>query len=439
MKKMTILGIGKSGLAAAKLAKKKGYDVFISDYAHFDISNPAILELEKLNIPYEVSGHSDKIYDADIMVLSPGIKKELPVVKKFYDKNIPVISEIEMAFRFSENKFTAITGSNGKTTTCTLLGQMYEKEFLGQRTAGNIGIPLSDVVGQDDLPISLELSSFQIETLDRFKADTALFLNLSPNHLDWYDNYDAYVAAKIRLIKNMDEANLIIFNLDDERLKLELEKSKCRSQHFSLFQKCDAYLDGDTIVFHKTDYNIDVKKLKIKGPHLIYNYMASTLAAIENNVSPEIVHEVIYSFNGLEHRMEFVGSYLDIHFYNDSKSTSIAALSMALQSYDQKIILICGGKHKGASYDSLQKLIKEKTKKVYVFGEAATLMQESWNGFGTIIKKETLFDSLDDIKKHDLNEENTVLFSPACSSFDQFKNYEIRGEQFKNYIHENFG
>jgi UDP-N-acetylmuramoylalanine--D-glutamate ligase len=430
--KITVLGAGKSGISAAKFAKKLGHEVFLSEYKEVDFSF-----LEELGISVESGGHSDEIYRSDLCILSPGIKKTLPVVQKFFEKKIEVISEIEFAFRNSTQKMVGITGSNGKTTTTTLLGRIFEKEFGNERIAGNIGIPLSDVVRENDKnPIALELSSFQLENISDFKPSVAMILNISPNHLDWYESIEEYLDAKLLMFKNLSKNSPVVYNLDDKMLGEALKKFDVRKLTFSLkTENSNAFLRNNKIFLNldKEIELIDLSELKLKGPHHLMNMMAASLAAVLENVSLETIQKILREFDGLEHRMEFVREKDNNIYINDSKSTSIEALRMALQSFEKPIILFAGGKHKGASYKSLRDLIQQNCEKVYVFGQSKDIMFEEWQDIVNIEKVETVFDAVDLAEKQNFAKK-IMLFSPACSSFDQFQNFEIRGEKFKEYV-----
>ncbi len=440
MKKITILGIGKSGVAAAILATQNGFEPFVSDVADRSVLEPHIAKLDTAQIKYECGGHSDRIYDAELVVLSPGIKKELPVVQAFFAKTISVISEIEFASRFTTQPLITITGSNGKTSTTTLLGRMLETAFSGSRMAGNIGIPLSDVVNKDDKhPVAVELSSFQLETIETLLPLATIWLNVSPNHLDWYNEYSDYIAAKALINKHNSAETVVIYNADDAIVKEHSEAAEGVKKSFSLTSKsADAFVTDQAIMLQYSKGEIELVKLaelQFSGPHHVMNMMAASLAAQVAGVELPIIRFVLKAFNGLEHRMEVVKTIHGVTFINDSKSTSIEALKMALLSFDQKIILIAGGKHKGASYSPLAALISERTKQVLLIGAAAPIMNADWQDHSTIQITENLAASVREAARL-AKSGDVVLFSPACSSFDQFANYEERGLEFKRLVSE---
>ncbi|MCB0279226.1 MAG: UDP-N-acetylmuramoyl-L-alanine--D-glutamate ligase, partial [Calditrichaeota bacterium] len=326
--KITVLGAGKSGVAAAKLAKQLGETVFVSDSSDASKIKPFLDELDSHQIEYESGTHSERIYDCDLMILSPGIKKELYVVQQFYRKEIPVISEIEYAYRSCTQPIIAITGSNGKTTTTTLLGRMLEREYGGHRTAGNIGKPLTEEIDVGDKdPIAVELSSFQLETIDTFKPKTAMILNISENHLDWYRTMNDYINAKLNIIKNSDENTELIINADDERLNQQFSKFPGKLYTFSLRKLyANAHINREKIYLavHGREVEIiELKDLVMKGPHHLMNMMAAALAAYLNGVTRDQIRTVLRHFDGIEHRMEIVQSSNGRIYINDSKATSV--------------------------------------------------------------------------------------------------------------------
>jgi UDP-N-acetylmuramoylalanine--D-glutamate ligase len=434
MKKLTILGIGRSGIAAAKLAKANGLQPFVSDFGARENLLEGITELEKQGIAYECGGHSEKIYNADALILSPGIKKELPIVQKFSQLGIPILSEIEFAAGFSKQAMIFITGSNGKTTTTSLLGRMLESQFGARRIAGNIGIPLSDVVSKEDsYPLAVELSSFQLETIERLKPALTIWLNVSPNHLDWYNSYKDYIAAKARVNKNNSDETVVIYNADDSIVSEHAHKARGKKESFSLQgENAKAFANEQGIFIYKKLF-IKRSELKFSGPHHLMNMMAAILAALNMGVEKDRIYKVLREFNGLEHRMEIVRIYQGVTYINDTKSTSIEALKMALLSFDKKVILIAGGKHKGASYTPLAELIREKTKQVFLIGAAAEIMEKEWKNASSLENVQTLQVAV--AKAEQLAKDgDVVILSPACSSFDQFEHFEKRGEAFKHLV-----
>lgn len=436
--KITILGIGRSGTAAAILALKKGMTVFVSDISPAEKLTAYVKRLESAGIEYETGGHSDRVYDAELCILSPGIPSTVSVVAEMRRRRIPVISEIEFASRQSNQPFIGITGSNGKTTTTTLLGRMLEAAFGGERCGGNIGTALSEVIDPGDtLPIAVELSSFQLETIDRFSPDPIIWLNVSPNHLDWYDTYADYVAAKARILKNATESTRIIFNKDDPQVTALCEAAPGEHLSFSLRGDSSAWVENESIYLHNK-HLLNVSELTLSGPHHLQNMMAAALAADEVGVDHSQIRNVCVAFRGLAHRTEWLGQWLGCDVYNDSKSTSVAALEMALRSFPGNIHLICGGKHKGAGYEPLSDLIESRVKRVYLIGEAAPVMANAWSGRTAINLSETVDRAVDEMEAY-LVSGDVILFSPACSSYDQFKNYEVRGAHFKTLIAERIG
>jgi UDP-N-acetylmuramoylalanine--D-glutamate ligase len=371
--KISILGSGKSGVAAATLARKHGYSVFVSDmnFANEKLSD----SLKNEGIITEFGLHSDLVLDADTVVLSPGIPRNSDIVKKCLEHKLSVISEIEFAYLHSKQPMIGITGSNGKTTTTFLLGSMLEEKYGGQRTGGNIGTALSGIIdGNDSYPVAVELSSFQLESSDKLKLKTAVLLNISPNHLDWYSNMNEYISAKLRILNNANEHSELIINLDDDILMKQTKSFVGKKYTFSIKANADAMLK-DQKLYLFNEILCEVNELSLQGPHHLMNMLAASLAAKLNGVDIDIIRKKILAFNGIEHRMELCDSVHGILFYNDSKSTTIESLKMALQSFNKKIILLAGGKHKGASYAVLKDLVTDRCQTVFLYGDSAKIME----------------------------------------------------------------
>ena len=433
-KKITVLGAARSGLAVARMLTKHKARVFVSDSG---IPNNNMNALQELNITFEYSGHSSKIFEADLAVLSPGIPVVSDVVQGFYEHNIPVYSEIEAAFWFNKSSLIAITGSNGKTTTTTLIGEMLKEDDSAAIVAGNIGQPLSEYVDNsaEGHWAAVELSSFQLETIDQFKPDIAVVLNFAPNHLDRYDTYEDYLEAKWRITKNMMPDNLLIYNQDDEKLASWANDLNVKKQGFSIstINKTGAGFDGKSIYISGQKY-IDVQEISIKGIHNYMNVMAAILAARRAKIKEESIRKVLREFQGVEHRLEKVAIIHDVQYVNDSKATTVESLMYALQSFEDPVILIAGGKDKGSDFSRLNNLIQKHVKALVLIGTAAKVMNKQWQK----LKPVELADSMDDAvrKASILSEKNDiVLLSPACASFDMFENFEDRGNQFKKCVY----
>ena len=433
-KKVTVLGAARSGIAAAKLLKAMGADVFVSDYSKKEL----IPDLEELGIDYESGMHSARVFEADFVTLSPGISQKTEIVKEIRAKNIPVYSEIEVASWFCKSPIIGVTGSNGKTTTTTLIGEMLKKKYDDAIVAGNIGQPFSSFVqnSREDSMAVVELSSFQLETIDTFEPRTAIVLNFAPNHLDWYETYEDYKAAKWRITKNLKESDLLIYNADDEEVTVRSRTLNCRKQSFSVkgSGKADAYYEDGKLWF-KGKRLIDVNEMQIRGIHNYMNALAASLAALDAGVEMHQIAQALREFEGVEHRLEFVKEISGVKYYNDSKATTVESLWYALSSFTAPIILIAGGKDKGSDFNKLNDLIAERVKQVVLIGKAAEKMQKTWQGIKPLTSALSLEDAVN--KAAALAQKgDVILLSPACASFDMFRDFEDRGRQFKNIVNK---
>lgn len=437
-KKITILGAARSGLAAAKMLSKSGARVFISDCGLPKDLKDRMQSLDLHNVLFETGMHSEKAYNADFAVLSPGIAVSSDIVQKLYKKQIPVYSEVEAAFWFNKSSMIAVTGSNGKTTTVTLIGEMLRKMNPQSIVAGNIGQAFSEFVleskkGQWSV---VELSSFQLETIDSFKPDVAVILNFAPNHLDRYDSYEDYLKAKWRITKNLTEKEVLIYNADDENLKSRIRNSNSPAIGFSTksINETGAGYFQDAIYLYGEKF-ISITEIALKGLHNYMNIMAAILAAQKAGVDLQDMRDVLKEFKGVEHRLEKVTVIDGKTFINDSKATTVESLMYALQSFDMPIVLIAGGKDKGSDFSRLNKLIHKNVKALVLIGTAAEKMKKNWQEIKPVHMAATLKEAVE--KASALAEKNeVVLLSPACASFDMFANYEDRGAKFKHFVHE---
>ena len=436
-KKVVILGAARSGVSAALLLKNLGSDLFVSDIANKKQKQQEIKILEKLGIPFEFGQHSNKIYDADFVVLSPGISIAIPKIQSILKKGIPIYSEVEVASWFCKSPIIAITGSNGKTTTTTLLGKMLQSEMPEAIIAGNIGSPLSGQVLNSNKRFwaSVEISSFQLETIDRFHPKVVVILNLAPNHLDWYSTFEDYVNAKLRIVKNLDPQDYLIYNNDDPLLVEKVKTQQAKKLCFSLKDhESDAYTKNEAI-FLNNNKLIDISQVMLKGQHNQMNIMAAALAAKCANISEPSIIKILSSFTSVEHRLEHVQAINNISFINDSKATTLESLSVALQSFDTPIILIAGGKDKGSDYSRVNSLLKKKVRAVILIGSAQDKMASAWQDITDITRAISLEEAVH--KAFSMaHRGDVVLLSPACSSFDMFQDFEDRGRKFKQIVNK---
>lgn len=443
--KVVILGSGESGVGAALLSKAKGYNTFVSDSSV--ISEVFVKELESAEISFEQGKHSeDIILAADIIVKSPGIPEKAPIMKLIRAKGIEVVSEIEFAYRhITGSKFIAITGSNGKTTTTLLTYHILSTLGYSVGLGGNIGTSLARQIIQEQKDIYvLELSSFQLDDMFTFKANVAVLLNITPDHLDRYEyKFENYVASKFRIFQNLTPSDFYITYAEDTVVAEKLKHTSITAKHLPISLKqlytTGAYSDETTIQIDALDkkvYSMPVAAFPLNGKHNYINIMAALNAviAVGANVNKSI--EAIKSFRNAPHRLEFVGSIYGVKYVNDSKATNVDSVWYALDSMQTPVVLIIGGVDKGNNYTQIESLVKEKVHTIIALGKDNS---QVLSGFSSIISEikeagsmvEAIRMAHDSAKKGD-----TVLLSPACASFDLFKNYEDRGNQFRNLVIE---
>ncbi len=440
-KRIVILGAGESGVGSALLAKAKGFEVFVSDMGMLQDKYKHILQNEK--IPFEEGMHTESlILNATEVVKSPGIPDKAPLVKKLHEQNTPVISEIEFAARYTKAKFVAITGSNGKTTTTLLTYHLLKKLGLNVGLAGNIGESLAKQVIEDKHEYYvLELSSFQLDGMTDFKAHVAILLNITPDHLDRYEyKFENYIASKFRIMQNMTAADYFICFVDSEPVAAELIKRKTDSRvlAISVEDKVEdgAYLNGDKLIFNlkEKQFSIADDKLPLSGKHNMINTMAAVLAAKALGLDEQRFVGAMADFKNASHRLEDAGELNKIRFVNDSKATNVDSVWYALDSFKEPIVLIAGGLDKGNDYSQIEKLVKEKVKALVCMGKDNAKLMEYFSGkVPVILDTHSITDAVQAAYKK-AQPGDVVLLSPACASFDLFRNYEDRGEQFKSQV-----
>jgi UDP-N-acetylmuramoylalanine--D-glutamate ligase len=443
-KKIAILGAGESGTGSAILAKKQGFEVFVSDSNKI---KPRYLEILVQNgIAFEEGKHTDKlILTADEIIKSPGIPESAPLVMLIRKKGIKIISDIEFAARYTTAKKICITGSNGKTTTASLIHHMLRKAGLNAGMAGNIGKSFAYQVATEDYDYYvLELSSFQLDGMYEFKADIAILLNITPDHLDRYDyNLQNYVDSKFRITQNLTEDQYFLFCSDDEITIKELEKIVVKAQQlpfaYTKHPEDVAWVDEFQflrIEFDDVDFSMSLQELSLKGRHNTYNSMAAGIAGSVLKIRKEIIRESLMDFQGVEHRLESVVKVHGIEFINDSKATNVNSTWYALESMHAPVIWIAGGVDKGNDYSSLKELVKEKVKVLICLGKDNKKLHKAFEGLvEEIIDTDNMKDA---VKKayHAGSDGEVVLLSPCCASFDLFENYEQRGRFFKEAVRE---
>ena len=440
MKRIVVLGAAESGAGAAVLAKVKGFDVFVSDMSV--IKDKYKKQLDEHGIAWEEGHHTEElILNADEVVKSPGIPDTAPMVVKIREKGIHVISEIEFAGRYTNAKMICITGSNGKTTTTSLIYYILKEAGYNVGLAGNIGRSLALQVAEEHFDYYvIELSSFQLDNMYDFRADIAILMNITPDHLDRYDyKMQNYVDSKMRITRNQTEDDAFIFWNDDPIVKRELEKYdlKAKLYPFSEFHESDAiaYIEDREYVIEKpTPFNMEQEELALTGKHNLYNSLAAGITANIAGVSNEMIRKGLSSFAGVEHRLERAGRVRGVDFVNDSKATNVDACWYALESMKQPTVLILGGKDKGNDYFHIFDLVREKCIGLVFLGVDNSKLHAAFDGFGIpIADVKSMKDCVDECYKM-AKPGSCVLLSPCCASFDLFKNMEDRGEQFKECV-----
>ena len=441
MSRIVVLGGGESGVGSAVLAKVKGFDVFLSDMGN--ISEEYRNVLQEWNIPYEQGRHSeDLILNADEVIKSPGIPPTAPMVRKIADRGISIVSEIEFAGRYDSAKKVCITGSNGKTTTTSIIYHLLKEAGMNVGLGGNIGKSYAFQVATQKHDIYvLELSSFQLDDTYDFKADIAIITNITPDHLDRYDHkMENYVKSKFRITRNMSSDDCFIFCSDDEITINHLSQIIVQAQKLPFTQKTEveqgAFIKNDKMIVRYKDQECDMylQELALGGKHNIYNSMAAAIAAKAMDIDNDVIRNGLATFQAVEHRLEKVLSIRDVLYINDSKATNVDAAWYALECQTRPVVWIVGGTDKGNDYECLLPLAKEKVKAMICMGVDNTKFHASFEGVVPEIHDVT--SAQDAVKLADslAVSGDVVLLSPCCASFDLFKNYEDRGRQFKEAV-----
>jgi UDP-N-acetylmuramoylalanine--D-glutamate ligase len=440
---MVILGAAQSGIGAALLARKEGFNVLVSD------SNKIIpiykAELERNNIEYEEQHTEKKILQADIIIKSPGIPEKNDLIKKIRNKEIEMISEIEFAYRHKgQSKIVAVTGSNGKTTTASLIYHIYKTASINCALVGNIGYSFAKQIAEDPKDVYVvEVSSFQLDDIKLFKPDIAILTNITEDHLDRYDyNYEKYIKSKFRIIENQTSSDVFIYCMDDTTTMKYLPKFLTQTNPLPITMSKQlpqgAYIADAKmhLKWKNEEMLMSVNDFAIKGKHNQYNTMAAGLSAVVMDIRKEKIREAVQTFKSLEHRMEMVATIKGVEFINDSKATNINSTWFALESMTKPTILILGGIDKGNDYSLIMDMVKEKVKAIVCMGVDNRKIHEA---FGNVVELMVNTATAKDAVQaafHFANKGDAVLLSPACASFDLFKNYEDRGSQFKQAVKE---
>ena len=440
MKRIVVLGAGESGAGAAVLAKKEGFDVFVSDMSKINDKYKKVLDDH--DIQWEEGHHTEElILNADEIIKSPGIPEKAPMIQKLMAQGTHIISEIEFAGRYTHSKMICITGSNGKTTTTSLIYHIFKAAGYDAGLAGNIGRSLALQVAEDPHEYYIiELSSFQLDNMYDFRANIAILLNITPDHLDRYDfKFENYAAAKMRITQNQTAEDSFIYWNDDPVIKEELKKYdiKAVACPFSELKEegSIAYIEeGQYKLEFPTPFNMEQEELSLTGKHNIYNSLAAGLASNITGIKKEIIRKSLSDFPGVEHRLEKVCDVRGVHYVNDSKATNVDACWYALESMKTPVVLILGGKDKGNDYNEIKELVKQKCSGLVYLGADNTKLHANFDELGIPVRDTHSMKECVEACYEMARPGDTVLLSPCCASFDLFKNMEDRGEQFKTLV-----
>jgi UDP-N-acetylmuramoylalanine--D-glutamate ligase len=442
-KKVLVVGLGKSGLAAALFLRRRGAQVTVSDLRSAQVLSKEIPSLLEAGIVVEAGGHGLLTFRRqDLIVVSPGVPLSTPELVQVRNLGLPIIGELELAARFLKGKVLAITGSNGKTTTTTLCGEIFSAAGLNPLVAGNIGLPVIDVVDQstESAWSVLEVSSFQLETTESFHPHVAVILNITPDHLDRHGTFENYAAMKEKIFANQTGTDYLILNGDDSTVQQAASRTRSQVLWFSRSKivRCGAFLLDGMVMFRPTEQEkpipvLPLAEIPLKGEHNIENVLAAVCAACVAKIPTQTIAQTIASFHAVEHRLEFVAAIHGVDYYNDSKATNVDATAKAIASFPGNIHLILGGKDKNSDYTQLNALLRARVKTVYTIGSAAEKIESQIAGVTRIIHTGTLEAAVDQAAGQAVAGD-VVLLAPACSSFDQFENYEQRGKVFKQAV-----
>ena len=438
--RLVVLGGGESGVGTAILGKKKGYDVFLSDFGKIKENYKEVLVLN--DIAWEDEKHTEElILNADVVMKSPGIADKVAIVKKLHEKQIPVISEIEFASQFTKAITIGITGSNGKTTTTMLTYHLLKSGGLNVGLAGNIGKSFAWQVADEDFDVYVLELSFQLDGIINYKPHIAIITNISPDHLDRYDyKYENYIASKFRITMNQTEEDYLIYDADDEAINnwLQNNKTKAKLIPFSLTKKYEigGFINNDTMEMYinEEEFTMETKTMALEGKHNMKNAMAATSVAQLMRIRKQTIRESLSNFQGVEHRLERVLKIQNVQYINDSKATNVNATFFALDSMTTPTVWIVGGVDKGNDYAELMAMVREKVKAIICLGVDNKKIIDA---FGNVVDVMVEVSSMSDAVRtaqHLTEKGDTVLLSPACASFDLFENYEDRGRQFKQAV-----
>ena len=444
-KRVLVVGLGKSGLSSALFLRRQGAQVTVSDTRSAEALAKEIPALLEEGIMVESGGHGLLTFRRqDLIVVSPGVPMDTPEVKQVKAFGLPVIGELELASRYLQGRVVAITGSNGKTTTTTLLGRIFTDAGGPTLVGGNIGMPAIDLVPKStpETVNVLEVSSFQLETIEQFHPWIALVLNITPDHLDRHGSFENYAAAKARITERQEVGDFLVLNAEDKPTQMVAAKTRAQIYWFSPRRaiKQGAFVHGDSIFFldregGKPEPVMPIAEITLKGAHNVENVLAAVCAARLAGIPAEKIRATVAAFKAVEHRLEFVRNLRGVNYYNDSKATNVDAAVKAVSSFPGGIHLILGGKDKDSDYATMTDLLKQRVKVVYTIGSAAEKIERQLHGVVKIVSAETMQAAVNEASSA-AAPGDVVLLAPACSSFDQFENYEHRGRVFRQLVSE---
>jgi UDP-N-acetylmuramoylalanine--D-glutamate ligase len=441
-KRVLVVGLGKSGVASALFLKARGARVTVSDTKTQDELKEEIPRLLDEGIAVETGGHGERTFqNQDLIVVSPGVPLDAPPLVQARALGEKIIGEIELASEFFPGSVVAITGSNGKTTTTTLAGEVVINGGFSAAVGGNIGRPAISLVEEatDDTILVLEVSSFQLETIETFRPHIAVVLNVTPDHLDRHRTFAAYTDAKARIFENQRSDDFTVLNADDPTCVTLASRTRANLFWFSGKKevKQGAYVDDGRILFRDANGQREimlVSEIPLKGAHNVENVLAAVCIGVLSGVEPRRISKAVREFKAVEHRLEYVATIRGVEYYNDSKATNVDATIKALESFPGNVHLILGGKDKGSDYSVLNELLRQRTKRVYTIGAAAGKIESQIKGASEVVHAETLENAVR-LASGAAQLGDVVLLAPACASFDQFRNYEHRGKVFKQAVH----
>jgi UDP-N-acetylmuramoylalanine--D-glutamate ligase len=436
--KICVIGAARSGLASALVLKELGAKPFLSEFGPAGKFTDTIKALDKNQIPYEFGGHSDRVFDCDLIVTSPGVPSNSKILTGALNRKIKVISELELGFQLCAGKVLAVTGSNGKTTTTSLIGEIFCHSRTKGVVAGNIGKPFTGLVRDIDAAdwAILEVSTFQLEWIDKFKPDVAVVLNITPDHLDRHGSMENYIALKLKIFANQNGADKAVLNADDKYLSAfkPVSKTFTFSSGHAIENGC--FIEKGKLFLSEKGVRqevININEIKIKGPHNLANACAAATCCAAAGIDIKSIAAGLKSFTGVEHRLEDAGLIGGVSFINDSKATNVDAVFWALQSVSAPVVLIAGGRDKNGDFTTLIELVKAKVSNLVLIGEAADKIESVFKTITPIIRADSLEQAIK-LAYEKARPHGVVLLSPACASYDMFDNYEHRGKVFKQAV-----